>query len=245
MSDIILWLALVILALAAAHALWLRFQYHVRERNRHPHFREFLRSRALQHALDVGATGRGREQKVRKRAPWWRAPWLEFCLRLRVARDAGLGVLTLRGKSAPVGRLFVRVRRRDGTVEDHGLVSTKVVTDAGVAAMVDAFQDSFELETFKYHGIGTDSTTEAAGDTALGTEVETRATGTTTEGASANIYRTVGEVTTASARAVVEHGIFSASSSGTLLDRSVFSVINTGAGDSIEFTYELTIPAGS
>lgn len=237
-------LALVIFVIAGLHALRLRLLY-FQERHKHPNFKEFLKSRALQYELDMGSKGRGRMTAVTKNPPWWRAPWLEFCLRMRILRAAGTGVFKQSGVATPTGRLYARVRKLNGSVENHGLISTKVVTNAGVAAIVDAFQNSFELENFKYHGIGTDNTSENASDTALGTEVESRATGTTTEGASANIYRTVGEVTTASARAVVEHGIFSASSSGTLLDRSVFSVINTGAGDSIEFTYELTIPAGS
>lgn len=149
------------------------------------------------------------------------------------------------GKLVPVGRLYVTVIRPDGSTKHMGLVSTRVVTTAGVNAIVDAFQNSVELENFKYHGMGTGNTAEAVGDTALVTEVESRATGTTTEGASANIYRTVGTITATTTRAIVEHGVFSASSSGTLLDRSVFSAINLASGDSIQFTYELTLPAGS
>ena len=43
--------------------------------------------------------------------------------------------------------------------------------------------------------------------------------------------------------AIVEHGIFSqaATGGGTLLDRSVFSAINVASGDSIQFTYDLTL----
>jgi nitrous oxidase accessory protein NosD len=149
------------------------------------------------------------------------------------------------GRIVPVGRLYAEVIRRDGTRKRFGLVSTRVVTTAGVNAIVDAFQNTVELENFKFHGMGTGSTAENASDTALVTEVETRATGSQTEGASANIYRTVGTITATASRAVVEHGIFSASSAGTLLDRSVFSVINLANGDSIQFTYDLTLPAGS
>ena len=243
MNDTILLVALAVLCVLALHPLYLRFRYFL-DRKKHPNFREFLKSRALQYELNLGVRGRGRAPVVKK-APWWRAPWLEFLLRCRVARAAAAGLLPSKGVICPVGRLYAKVKKPDGTVEDHGLISTKVVTTAGVGYIVDAFQNSVELENMKYHGIGTDNTAEDVADTTLGVEVETRATGTTTEGASANIYRTVGTVTTASARAVVEHGVFSASTSGVLLDRSVFSVINTGDGDSIEFTYELTIPAGS
>ena len=146
---------------------------------------------------------------------------------------------------APIGRLYVQVIRANGQVDRLGLVSTRVVTTAGVGYIVDAFQNSVELETMKYHGMGTGTGNEATSDTALGTEVETRATGTTTEGSSANIYKTVGTITATDVRAITEHGIFSASSSGVLLDRSKFTAINLASGDSIQFTYELTFPAGS
>jgi hypothetical protein len=46
--------------------------------------------------------------------------------------------------------------------------------------------------------------------------------------------------------AITEHGIFSASSAGVMLDRSVFSAINlTRGSDSLQTTYDLTVPSGS
>lgn len=154
-----------------------------------------------------------------------------------------VGIVT--GYTVPIGRLYATVLRADGTQVNLGLISTRVVTTAGVNYLVDAFQNTTELENFKYHGMGTGNTAEAVGDTALVTEVETRATGTQTEGASANIYRSVATIAASTARAIVEHGLFSASSAGTLWDRSVFSVINLANGDSIQFTYDVTFPAGS
>jgi hypothetical protein len=172
----------------------------------------------------------------------WRL-WVWKLRNLRYLLRGAPGVLV--GRVRLIGRLYVIVFRADGGREDYGLVSTRVVTTAGVNYLVDAFQGTTEPENFKYHGMGTGNTAEAVGDTALVTEVESRATGTQTEGASANIYRTVATITATTARAIVEHGIFSASSAGTLLDRSVFSVINLSTSDSIQFTYELTLPAGS
>lgn len=130
---------------------------------------------------------------------------------------------------------------------DYGVVGKKVVTTAGVNAIVDAFQNSVELENFKYHAFGTGTVAEAVGDTALGTEVETRATGTTEEGGTANVFKTVGTVAFTASRAITEHGVFSASTSGTLLDRTMFSAstINVVSGDSIQATYQLTFTAGS
>lgn len=145
------------------------------------------------------------------------------------------------------------IRGRTGAVEDYGIVSRKVITTAGVNYLVDAFQNSTEVENFKYHGIGTGTTAAATGDTALQTELTTeytgnvRATGSTTEGASANIFRSVGTNTLDSGTpAVTEHGLFSASSTGTLWDRTVFSAKNLDgtAGDALQTTYDLTASAG-
>lgn len=151
------------------------------------------------------------------------------------------------------GSLFAKILRDDGDVIDLGLISTRVVTTAGVNYIVDAFQNTTELENLKYHGLGTGTNAEAAGDTALQTELttqltpdSTRATGTTTEGASANIYRTVATNTVDATVAITEHGIFSqaATGGGTLLDRSVFAAVNLGSGDSLQTTYELTFNSG-
>ena len=137
-------------------------------------------------------------------------------------------------------------------LEDYGIVGRKVVTTAGMNFVVDAFQNSVEVENLKYHALGTGSTAEAAGDTTLVTELTTeytgnvRATGTTTEGASANIYRTVATNTLdgTPGAALREHGVFSADAAGTLLDRTVFSAITLSSGDGLQSTYEITFTAG-
>ena len=152
------------------------------------------------------------------------------------------------------GVVSARVTKADGEVLDYGVVSCRVVTDAGVAYIVDAFQNSTELENMKHHGFGTGTTAEAAGQTALVTELtteyavnNTRPTGTTTEGATANIYRTVATLSPDSSVAITEHGIFSqaATGGGTMLDRSVFSAINLTSSDSLQITYDLTFTSGS
>jgi hypothetical protein len=147
---------------------------------------------------------------------------------------------------APEAQLSARVIRADGVIEDLGILSTKVITDAFVNYVVDQLQSSTGgIASFRYHAAGIGATAESQTDTALSSEVETRAIGTQTEGASANIYRTVGTVNFGAAYAIREHGLLRASSGDILADRSVFAPINVGSGDAIEFTYELTLPAGS
>ena len=170
----------------------------------------------------------------------------------RGARRA-LAARTL-GLNNVYGSLYLTHIKADGTVVELGLASMRVVTTAGVNYIVDAFQNTTELENLKYHGIGTGGTAEAAADTALVTESttalnpdSTRATGSTIEGASANIYRTVGTLTVDATVACTEHGVFSqaATGGGTLLDRSLFSTVNLASGDSLQATYDLTFTAGS
>lgn len=136
-----------------------------------------------------------------------------------------------------------------------GIVSCRVVTDTGVAFIVDAFQNLVELENMKYHGFGTGGAAEAAANTALTTELttqyavnSTRPTGTTTEGATGNIFRTVATLTPDAAVAITEHGVFdqAATGGGTMIDRSLFSAVNlNGTGDALQTTYDLTFTSGS
>lgn len=134
--------------------------------------------------------------------------------------------------------------KADGSRVKLGVLSRRLVTNAGVAAVVDAFQNLFELELFNFHDSGTGNTAEAVGDTALVTPAgPARVTGTQSEPA-ANQYRSQATITYTTTQTIVEHGLFSASSGGTLWDRSVFAGIAVNNGDSIQFTYTLTVNAG-
>lgn len=150
------------------------------------------------------------------------------------------------------GRLSLVHVAKDGSWVDLGLVGLRLVTDNGVAFIVDGFDNTVELEIMNYHGIGTSGTAENQTDSALGTELttqyqtdNTRATGTQSQ-PSANIYQSVGTNTVDSAVGIQEHGMFSTNTSGTgvLLDRTVFTTVNLGNGDSLQSTYQLTISAG-
>jgi hypothetical protein len=173
----------------------------------------------------------------------WRGLW-----RIKTAKRLDLPTI--------YGALYLTKIRANGEAVPLGLASLRLVTTVGVGYIVDAFQNIVELEEMKYHGYGTGGTAESAADTALVTELTTqyvvnsqRPTGTTTEGASANIYRTVATLSPDSGGtiAITEHGIFSDVdvAQGVLLDRSLFSAVNLVAGaDSLQTTYELTLPSG-
>jgi len=143
--------------------------------------------------------------------------------------------------------------RSVGVWQDYGTVAYRVITEAGVAFVVDDWDnDAKDITNLHFHGCGTGVAAEAATDTALGTESttalnpdNTRATGTESQPA-ANQLRTVGTLTFDATAAVTEHGIFdqAATGGGSLWDRSVFSAINVVSGDSIQFTYTASLTSG-
>jgi|GEM_PF-6215509 len=146
-------------------------------------------------------------------------------------------------RTRPAGVLHAQVNKPEGVI-DLGLASVNVVTDVGVAYIIDALQNLVEAENMKYHASGTNNTAENASQTALSAEVGTRVAGTQVEGASANIYKTVATLTYGSSLSIVEHGLFSAITVGVLFDRSIFSSIAVDTSTGIEFTYQWTLSAG-
>ena len=159
-----------------------------------------------------------------------------------------LGHLYSRLFGAPVllGRLDAVVKRSDGSVIDYGCVGYRVVTTAFVGFVVDQLQtETSVFGDFKYHDSGVGVTAENVANTAIETtDGESRATGTQTEGA-ANAYVSVGTIAYTTTKAITEHGLFNDPTAGTLMDRTVFSAINVVSGDSVQYTYTLTLTAGS
>ena len=136
----------------------------------------------------------------------------------------------------------------DGSVKrDYGVVATKKVTGAFVTFIVTQMvTDSTEIGDFKWHDSGTGNTAEANTQTALVTPYGgSRVAGTQVAGgtATAPTYTSVGTQAYTSTLAIVEHAIFSINAAGTMLDRSLFSAVNVVSGESIQFTYVLTLNA--
>ena len=135
--------------------------------------------------------------------------------------------------------------RASGQRVNYGVVSRRVITTAYVNFIVDQLQtETSVFGDHKFHDSGVGTTAEAVGDTGIETtDGESRATGTQAE-ASANQYRSVGTITYTTTKAITEHGLFNDASAGTLMDRSVFSAVNVVNGESIQFTYTLTVSSG-
>jgi hypothetical protein len=133
-----------------------------------------------------------------------------------------------------------------------------LITDAGlnflaVAYTVDAA--GTDIFNMKFHDSGTGSTAAAQTDTTLQTQAgpATRATGVNTQTQSASgtgsttpaIVQSVGTIAYTTTLAITEWGLFSqAAQGGTMWDHRIFSAINVVNGDSIQFTYSLSIPGG-
>lgn len=182
----------------------------------------------------------------------WRLRMLPRLLWQAFKVAVAVGVARSFGVATAYGRLSLRVTR-DGQVVDYGIAGYRVVTDTGVAFIVDALHAAATIANLKFHGFGTGTTNESAAQTALVTELtteyatdNTRPTGTQTENG-ANVYETVATLDPDSAVAITEHGIFDQASNagGTMLDRTKFSAINLAAtGDTLQATYDFTVTSG-
>lgn len=88
--------------------------------------------------------------------------------------------------------------------------------------------------------IGSDSTTPAAGNTALGGELGRVALASATATDNVVTYAATFPAGTGTG-AVVEAGVFNADTAGTLLCRTTFAVVNKGADDAMSVTWTVTI----
>ncbi len=149
------------------------------------------------------------------------------------------GVPTLHGQLKAV---FIGA---DGSRINYGVLCRRVVTTALAEFWVDQLQtETSVFGDFKFHDSGVGTTAAVIGDTDIETtDGESRATGTQTENGSKG-YQSVGTIAYTTTKAITEHGLFSASTGVTLMDRHVFSAINVDNGDSVQFTYDLTISDG-
>ena len=156
------------------------------------------------------------------------------------------GLTKFSGIPTLTSELKVKLIRANGEMVDYGVVSYRLVTTAFVEYMVDEMvAETSAWGDFKFHDSGVGTTAAAVGDTDIETtDGESRATGTQLEGATGEIYKSVGTISYTTTKAITEHGLLNIVTAGILLDRHVFSAINVDNGDSIQFTYELTVSDG-
>lgn len=140
-----------------------------------------------------------------------------------------------------VGRWRYHLQREDGTEEIRQ--GTNVVCTNGKEFLASfLYSAALAASTFtcKYVAIGSDSTTEAAANTALGTELS-RHTGTVSY-VSNQIYRVTATFGAGSGTgSIYEYGLFSSSTGGTMLARDTEALITKGAGDILTVTANFTL----
>lgn len=169
---------------------------------------------------------------------------------------------TINSKLSVKSELTAKLIRANGSIKDLGILKESwwrrllrwvlnqkgyVITDAGVSFMATDWLDATkDITNFNFHDSGTGITAAAVGDTTLQTQAgpTTRATGTKSKPA-ANQLRSVGTISYTTTLAITEWGLFDQSAQGgSLWDRRVFAAKNVDNGDSIQFTYTVTMPAG-
>lgn len=183
---------------------------------------------------------------------WWRALWAALRRHGIIPMTMGFAAfLALYGTVESLGGMATLFNdpRVLKIILDTGSVGLGLVVTGGVNFLATDFasnQASPRISGMKYHDSGTSTVAATSTDSGLGTQAgpTTRATGTPTNPAT-NQYRSVGTISYTGALAITEWGLFDqAAQGGTMWDRRVFSVINVGNGDSIQFTYTLTLNAG-
>jgi hypothetical protein len=179
--------------------------------------------------------------------------------RLRLEASLGAVLIKANGTRINLGDLNARKPWCQRVWEYLCFDQRGLVTDAGLNFLAVAFTvDAAGTDIFnmKFHDSGTGVTAAVQTDTTLQTQAgpTTRATAssvTQTQSASGTgsttpaIITNVGTIAYVSSLAITEWGLFSqAAQGGTMWDHRVFSAINVISGDSIQYTYALSLPGG-
>jgi hypothetical protein len=150
-----------------------------------------------------------------------------------------------RGQNNPdvklVGKWKSVLERGEGNV-----IATRegynVITTSGLHALADylcSAAASATQNTFFYIAVGSDSTSEAATDTALGTELG-RHTGTVT--AFTAVYQVKATFSSGSGTgSIYEYGLFNSNTGGKMLSRDTEGLITKGANDTLTVTAQITL----
>ena len=147
------------------------------------------------------------------------------------------------GKTEIIGKWWVTLYGAPGEVkaQRHG---TNVITEDGksfLAGFLVSAAAAASTFTMRYIAVGTDSTAEAASNTALGAEAN-RVSGTVSQIAG-GIYRVTGTFTSGIATGnIYEYGLFSTATTGagTIFSRDVEALVSKGASDTLTVVTEVT-----
>lgn len=134
---------------------------------------------------------------------------------------------------------------RDGMVLEDRDLGSGVVTNAGVNLWAaDWNNGTATIKLATWHDSGTGITAPTISDTVLQTPTLGGVRVSGTQSNINNVYKTVAIIPYGASFAITEWGLFTASSSGTMFDHRTFAAINVVSGDTIQFTYSLTLVSG-
>lgn len=139
------------------------------------------------------------------------------------------------------GHYYVRLYGPDGALKaeraGHNVVTT--VGKEFIASFLKSAAAAAATFTGRYIAIGSDSTGEAVGNTALGTELSRQSASVTYT--SGGIYELVATFATGSGTgSIYEYGLFSSITAGTMLSRDTEALITKSSNDTLVVTYQLT-----
>jgi hypothetical protein len=139
-----------------------------------------------------------------------------------------------------IGHINIRLFGSDGALKEERNLNNLIVT-AGKNALASWLAAASQSGYFMpYIGLGEGLTAPTATDTTLQSPLATRVSGTISS--STNIWQNQATFGAGiNTGAITEAGLFSAVSGGTMLARQVFAVVNKQSGDSIVFTWQITI----
>jgi|ERR1700694_1896030 len=157
--------------------------------------------------------------------------------KLWVMRDPG------QGNALFQTRLLVK-HFRDGELFEERDLGTGVITNAGVALWAADWNNATAtIKLATWHDSGTGVTAPTISDTVM----QTPTGGARVQGTQSNInnvYKTIATLAYGSTFAITEWGLFTAITTGTMFDHRTFAAINVLSGDTIQFTYQLTLVSG-
>lgn len=146
-------------------------------------------------------------------------------------------------------KLYARHFRGGRLHDDRGLVCEGVVTDVFAEDLVDnLIAEGVPFGEYRFHVSGTTVVGEDPTDDEtdiISATTPAPISGTQAENTS-KVYQSVATVPYVSTLVIVQHGLINniVQSGSILMDHSQFGAINVDSGDSIEFTYELTVNSG-
>jgi hypothetical protein len=159
-----------------------------------------------------------------------------------LATGDGHGIDAVKSLEEPMtlrGHVLVELLDETGQVKDSREVDNLIVT-TGRNMIVDRLLAAPTLGVPTHMAVGTGTTAEAVGQTALTTESARVAL--TTKTRSGNVLTLVGDYAAGVATAALtEAGVFDAASAGNMHSRVVFAAINKGANDTLKITWTWTI----